>query len=355
MEVGLRRNRPIQIVIVTGIVVAAFVLSANLWQILNKNVLMIQAVRTLASTAPSVRSNGVDPTTEGLNRLLRLRPEDATLWRVAGLVHDSQGRPDAALEAWTRDSASANLLLNRGALAEYQEDSASALKWYGYASELTPAMAEPWYRLATVHAAQDDFADAETYLNKALQHEADNRDYWFALGRVLAEQGREEAALQAFEQAAVAQEGRVGRSVLFYQVGHLLERRQDPEAIEQAERAYLEAIRLDDFAVVPNWQSLTHYRLGEILFAREQYSEALEHYDNALSINSELYEARLGRGKTQIELALVAEAERTLQDLIQSSPDRAAAYWQLARLYEAQGDEASAQELRSQAAALTAK
>ena len=353
-RMGMTGFAPAGLVVLAGIVLAAGLGAFQAWQVAPKNLALVGAAHALTDSSTSASPEALQRVQAQLSRILERRPQDAVLWRMLGLALERQSQPEEALEAWRHDPAAANLLLNYGLESQSLGQVEAALKWYGYATTLIPSWAEPWYRLATVYEEQGDLPAAEAHIRQAVKYAPDNRDYWFSLGLLLARRGRAPLALEAYEQGTVAAGGRIGQSALLYQVGRLYELELAPPDDSMAEEAYARAIELDDFALVPNWKALTYYRLGEVLAARGHYSEALQQYELALSLNRQLYEAGLGRARALLELGRSEEAERALRQMIGAVPNRPAAYWLLANMYEMQGLAEKAKELRSQAASLKA-
>lgn len=279
-------------------------------------------------------------------------PKDDLIWRTLGLVHETQGKPQEALQAWSNDPASATFLLNRGLLAEHRGEADAALSWYDYATELSPQEAAPWYRLGALYEDQADMAAAETHYRRAADRAPTNRDIWFALARVLLEQEKATPALDALQQGAGASDGRIGRSAFYFQIGRIYERYLDAADLANAESAYRRAAELDDFEALPQWRHFPDYRLGEIFAARGDYLAAVDQFNRAIAIKPDFREAILSRSSALLELGETREAILALEAAIESNPDMVAAYRALADLYESLGDDAKAKELRRQAAAV---
>ena len=123
------------------------------------------------------------------------------------------------------------------------------------------------------------------------------------------------------------------RHEALYGIKKAIDRKQYKEAVEQCEKVIAEESRYE--SICRNMQAELYQRLKKFDKAREIYEKVLE--------DSPAVWAKLGLGKTLIELKEYAEAEAVLKEVLDVDNRYVEAHDLLAVLYSAQGDALRAQ------------
>jgi tetratricopeptide (TPR) repeat protein len=111
----------------------------------------------------------------------------------------------------------------------------------------------------------------------------------------------------------------------------------DDERLDEAENHLLQAKEL---VTDPEEEAHVEMHLGEIAKEREQYQEALSHYQRVLELQPDSSEAWFDIGETHEALGHFAEAETNYKRAIELEPDATGYYYTLSKLYE-ENDEPS--------------
>lgn len=128
---------------------------------------------------------------------LFLRLQGAETEESAGLI---------AEEIWAiwldSGSQSVNLLLRRGTAAQKRGDKSLARRMYNHVTSLSPEFAEGWARSARLSLEEEDFSRALSDVTQALILEPRQFYAHWTLGNIFERVGRNEAAFQAYQEAA---------------------------------------------------------------------------------------------------------------------------------------------------------
>jgi tetratricopeptide (TPR) repeat protein len=215
---------------------------------------------------------------------------------------------------------------------------------------------------------KNDFAAAESLLNKALERDPDNKEpwsyqAWFDLGFVLNRLGRTSDSIAAYRKS-VAAKPEVFESNL--NLGLMLARSNNPEAEsflraattlkptdhpEEAQaRAWLSLGHLlenhkpeEALAAYQNAAALIprdpepHISAGLLQERQKNFSAAEAEYKQVLALDPHSTEAVLGLTNLYMKSARIADAEPMLRQLATNRPDDAGIHLQLGRVLAAQG------------------
>jgi tetratricopeptide (TPR) repeat protein len=155
---------------------------------------------------------------------------------------------------------------------------------------------------------------SETLFTHALEVSADNYVAHHNLGAVLWEEGRREAAVRHFNEAA-----RIRAPFLRHQLAAA-------NAAVQRE-AYGEAIpRLTRVLMITPWNSELHHRLGTLLALNREPGKALMEFDAALKYRPEWIQPRISIAAVLIGEGQRAKAEKILRDVLTREPNHAEAH-----------------------------
>ena len=190
-----------------------------------------------------------------------------------------------------------------------------------------------FYRRGLVFKALEAWGRAETAFRTGTQVWPTNRDLWYELGRVLAQQKRDEEAVEAFRQGVDAPEGEVGASTLLLEICRASQRLG---AWEQSLAACEEALARDQFEA--EWQrTATLYHHGVALKQLGNLEQAQEVLAEVIRRSPKHYWAYIQRGDALWRLGRQAEGETMLRQAIELRPNEKWAYRALAWFYARDG------------------
>jgi Tfp pilus assembly protein PilF len=211
-------------------------------------------------------------------------PEAASLRLNLGAVYWNRMQPDAAEREWKMALAaappSAQLLTNLGLVDVEKKQYDEAIDYFQRAMRLRPNYTDAHLNLGRVYVAEGKSAEAELQLRAAvalapLSVESRNElgSFYFAAGRL------GDAAAQY--QASVAS---IPNPRAYDALGDIAALQGQPEA---SERAYCQAIRLDEF------DARGHFGLAAIFAAKGQVKEAVGQYRAGLSVDPRNSQAQI--------------------------------------------------------------
>jgi Flp pilus assembly protein TadD len=245
--------------------------------------------------------------------------------RVEEVVADDSSSPEV-------DQAEAAITKNDFAGAESLLQKAVAAKPNDYRA---------WSDLGYVYNATQRLPQAVDAYRKSVSAQPDIFESNLNLGLLLARQGdNAEAAkyLKAATQLKPASNPEEEQAKAWLALGHVAES-SDPQ---QAATAYAEAARLAPANADP------HLAAASLLQKQKNYDAAAHEYQTAAELDPKSQEAQSGLVNLYLTQKKYADAEAALRKQLQSDPQNAAARTQLGRVLSAEGkqDEA-AQELSS--------
>ena len=207
-----------------------------------------------------------------------------------------------------------------------------SVKLPGVRNELQDQAAEALTLLAVILAVKGDNAGALSAVTKAAALAPKNFDAQFALGRALFGSGNPAGAATAFR-AAVSLRPKDTRARFF--LATALETSGD---YDKALAEYRELLTI-------NPQSAEgHLGLGVLLvkLGGEKMNEGVEELARALSLNGDLYEARITMGRALIQMGRASEAIEHLRRAVELAPRNPEPHYQLALAYRRLGKIAEA-------------
>ena len=239
-------------------------------------------------------------------------------------------------------------LFNLGRIADAEQDARAAIEVSKTRVSLAPqaqyGLADALVLLGVVLAVKSDSAGALAAVREAVAFAPENFDAQFALGRALYGAGDPKNAVLAFRKA-IALRPDDGKSRFF--LATTLESAGD---YDKARTAYLELIALHP----ENAEG--HLGLGVLLvkLETERTDEGIRELLKAISLNGDLYEARVTVGRALIKLGRASEALEHLTRAAQLAPNNpephfqlAIAYRRLGKIAEAEAEAAKVREINS--------
>ena len=220
--------------------------------------------------------------------------------------------------------------------------------------------ATTYYNLGVSLFEQNDMAQAQIFLEKALQIRPEFADGHYSLGNVLTDSGEPSSAIEHYRKAVsldpqhaeahiqmaqlLTKEGKLVEAIRRYRVVVELEPRhaathvnlgylliQNGQSDEAAEH-FRAAIR-----IAPEY-AMAHNLLANVLAHQGRSEEAIQQYEAALSIDSGLADAHFKLGVLFAEEGRLEPARQHLEKTILLLPDFVEAHLQLAAVLERQGN-----------------
>ena len=261
--------------------------------------------------------------------LLQNRPDDPKVHLTAANLLAAQGDFPAAIaemqKAIALAPADSSLYLNLGLLLlkKGQPDAAEAN--FRKAAELNPNSLDLWLIMGTYHEARGRYAEAEQEFRRAISLDPKSPGPRAAVARLLLAEGKKAEAEEFLKQVKRDfPADSAGYSMLgdFYSATGDLDK-----AIAEYGALYQEHPK--DLDVKKNYVQL--------LILKNRYEEARKLDDEILSANPNDNEALLYRGRLEILAGDLNGATATLQTVMKSDPNNAAAHYQLGVAFQKLG------------------
>lgn len=200
--------------------------------------------------------------------------------------------------------------------------------------EQSNSLADELVLLAVILAVKNENASALTAVKEAVAIAPDNFDAQFALGRALYGAGDPADAVAAFRKA-IALRGNDAKSRFF--LATALEAAGD---YDQARAAYSELV-----ALYPE-NGDGHLGLGVLLvkLGGGRTEEGITELSKAVTLNGNLYEARLTLGRALIKVGRPQEAIEHLVRAVELAPNNPEPHYQLAIAYRRMGKSQQAEQ-----------
>jgi len=224
-------------------------------------------------------------------------------------------------EALAQNASDAAALQGLGVLRFEQGRKVEAVELLGAAARLAPDNAGIRRNLAAALAVCERFAQAADEYRAALRIEPAAAD-WGRLGSVLAELGRNEEAIAAYETAlAKIPAEAADRPALYRRLGRVQRNAGRTEAAIGSWQAAL--------ALAPGHAGI-HFNLGNALKSLGRHAEAEAAYRGALAIEPELLRAQVNLGAVLRDEGRLEEAEAAFRAALGADPTSADARRNLA-------------------------
>ena len=227
-------------------------------------------------------------------QLLEYRDNIPQAWLGAGIASGAIGDQDAEEAYYRRALAlmpySVETQLKLGECLERQGRNEEALQVYQAIVEHDSQQADGWWHLGRVSMVLGRLRDAEICSGSAIRLDKDCIGAHLELGRVFMEQGRFSEAASSFQKAHASDTGRIepwlGIAMVF----------QRQSRYQEAEECLQNALRSE-----PD-NGMAIHQLAHLLASQGQFDAALDWFTRALELNSDDLEAAVGIAKVH-ELA----------------------------------------------------
>ncbi|MBR6127560.1 tetratricopeptide repeat protein [bacterium] len=214
---------------------------------------------------------------DSFHSVLETEPDNADVYNNMAVAYTCVGDTEHAetyfVKAIELDPEMAQAYINLSDLYFKSGDIASAVGTlqrgsYELENNLTIA-----HLLARVYIEDQRWDDAIVELERVLDGEPENYDAYYDLGHVYFELGDYEGAIDNFENVLEYEQN---NELIYYSLAQAYEANNE---IDKAISNYLKAIAVNDKF------TLAHKKVGILFLAREDYSDAIEYFENYLGFD----------------------------------------------------------------------
>jgi tetratricopeptide (TPR) repeat protein len=250
---------------------------------------------------------------------VRIDSESYKAWQGKGDILFQLQRYEEAIEAYKKTlkindnvyEAWYNIAQCYHQIKEYKE----ASKAYEKAVELKPDQAIAWYQLGNILSQLEKYEDAVEAYDKAVRFNQRYIPAWYSRGNALMKWEKPEEALQSYQTALSLEESEENPELLYSIAWSLHQLRRYEEAIDR----YNQVISLEP----ENYQAW--YNRGNAFYKLERSSEAIASYNQAVAIKPDHYESWYSRGNVLVTLQRYQEAIASYDRALRYEPDYKAA------------------------------
>ncbi len=226
-----------------------------------------------------------------------------------------------------RERAHATRKLNEGLKAYERGGSSEAVELLERAAEIDADFAKPHYQAAQIYEMKlEKLDEAENHYRQAVQLDAENTEYTYALARVLAAQADYEDAVRYFRKTTSLDES---HAKAWFRLGETQRTvGEHADAVDSYMRA-IEAnprLRMDD-----EDPGGAHYHALADLYVEFGFQDkALKVYENGLANNPKAPRLYLGRGIAQLRLERYEQAAESFDKALEIDEAHGSALYNLA-------------------------
>ncbi len=229
-----------------------------------------------------------------------------------------------------------------------------AVKNFETAVRIMPSKPETYGSLATAYLLLDQIDRAKSTFERALENDPENFNVLFNYGRLLAEEGQNQRAIELLQKAREIDPENSAATQLLSNL--YIKEGKTAEALDMMQRA----IEQDpENATLYFNKAILHIQLAQNLDgdeqqdqAQQQYDQAIQAMEKAISINPDDVEALTRVGELYQELERWEEARDAFEQVLEQEPENAQVIRKLAITVYRLGEQERAQELLEKAKAL---
>jgi tetratricopeptide (TPR) repeat protein len=182
------------------------------------------------------------------------------------------------------------------------------------------------------------FRDAEVLIEKSLQFEPDNADFFYLRGLLRSYQGKLVESIEDLKQSLYLDpkhtDAAVCLSVILNDIGRYDEAKKIFEQANQS--VFLKQIGDDE--QIDRRFAIKHFELADLYFRYRRFDEAIEEYNKAILLDPTTAEMRIKRAKAFAKKGFISRAIQDLQQLKSERPTDLAVRIQLGLLHYSQGN-----------------
>ncbi len=246
------------------------------------------------------------------------------------------------LAGCNQDRALAVRDMNIGLEAYESGKSMDAVRYLKEAAKNDPTYPEPLYYLGQIyHLRLKEYDNAELYYRKALEISAENPQFAYRLGAVLAEQGKHADAVQVLRRSVNAKDD---YARAWFRLGLS---QQEMANYSDAVDSYMKSIQIDPrLRMDRDDRGGEHYHaLGDLYVRFGLYDNALKVYENAIQNNANVARLYHGRGVAQLHLKRYSEAAASFEKTLELDASHPTGVFNLAVARQALGQDVAAIEV----------
>jgi len=280
--------------------------------------------------------NNLEQAQKGYEEAIRLDPTRAdTYIRLAQLLAQ-ENRIDEALEVYRQMAKQPALAgpahISIGKLLVVQHRYEEAAQSYRDAIATDPKKADAYLELAVLYLQQGKHEEVEQLVLKALEADPQNPEPHRLLAELRGRQHRLDEAISEYRKVLELQSGGIAVSDAFVRIGNLL---LAQKRYAEAEREFQQAIHSDPT------NAEAYYNLGTVFEQQNNVDRAVTLYRKVVEFQPTgvaASDAYVRIGNLLRAQKLYEEAGQEFQNAIQSNPTNPGAYYDLATVYEQQGN-----------------
>jgi tetratricopeptide (TPR) repeat protein len=273
---------------------------------------------------------------EGYEEALRLDPTRRGAYVNLAELLAKENRIDEALEVYRQMAKVPELAgpahISIGNLLVLQHKYEEGAQLYREAIEIDPTKVDPYLELAALCLQQDKKDEVEQLVLRASEAAPNDPEPHRLLAELRERQRRSEDAICEYRKAVELESGGVAASDAFVRIGNLL---RAQKRYDEAQQEFQHAIQSDPT------NAEAYYNLGAVYEQQDNVDRAVQLYRQVVEFQSTGIAAsqayvRIGnllRARKQYD-----QAAQEFQHAIQSSPNNPGAYYDLATIYEQQGN-----------------
>jgi len=302
------------------------------------NIGQLQLARAMMTTSETQKQVAATNSEKWLRNAIFADGNNTAAQRGLGFALLAQGREDEAVEAWGDDLMFLETIV-RGNLFFNNSFYSSSLKWYELASKISPENWVSFYKIGLVYSKTENWFEAVRYQKEAIARCSGNRDPWFELGMALSRIGNFNEARKVFSVGALLDDGEIGRSDIYYQIGKIeLEQGLETNTSwEKAQYFFDQALEQGDFSNI-NYEANTLHAYGKHFASIGQKLRAIKYYEKELSLTPNRYWTRIALGDTYFKSGQTNPAKIEYKIAQELNPKLKWSYIRLADIYLSSGD-----------------
>jgi tetratricopeptide (TPR) repeat protein/2-polyprenyl-3-methyl-5-hydroxy-6-metoxy-1,4-benzoquinol methylase len=305
-----------------------------------KNKKALDGIKTLASKALANTSEIGEPPGDQLQSLVNLYsqgqyqqalnkgsqlleqfPNSINLYNILGVVNQSLGKLDEAIEAYKKalsiNPDYADAYLNMGNALKDLGKLEEAIEAYSKALSIKPDYAEAYLNMGNALKDLGNLEEAIEAYAKSHSIKPDYVEVHYNMGIALQKQGKLDQAVEAYNKALSI---KPDYAEVHYNIGIAL---QKQGKLDQAADAFSKALSIKpDIAEA-------HYNMGIALQEQSKLDEAIEAYKKAISIKPDYADAYNNMGNALQEQGKLNETIEAFNKALSIKPDYAEAFYNI--------------------------
>ncbi len=281
------------------------------------------------------------------DQALTLQPGMREAQLRKGEAQQQQGKTDAAIATLNGYlSGSSNVAEAWRFLGDAQRDKGdygAAITAYQKALATQNNYPEALLGLSQAYRGQKNYAEGLNRVNQAIKFKPDYAEAYLTRGLILRQQNQDDAAFQSFADTIKYDPN---NEAAYINMGDLyqLRSKQDPGQLQEAVKAFTQAVKLNPKDSYP------HYQLGLIYSGKNEPDQAITEMKQATTLRQDWPEAWFALGKFYEQKGRANEAMDALNNALKykasfgAAHDEAATHYELGNVWQTKGSTKDARE-----------